>query len=229
MPIPETQKLLKLIGCLAITLDGKIGFSDTEKYNKLGTNRDIQHLKHVRDLADTMLMGGKTFRAYPKPHMGQDETRLKRHVILTREVTLEKFPPSLPLFHSPIALQPNLIVWASTVAPTESVRQAYPKNIHWFDFSSQSVTELLETLQQLGSASILVEGGGEIVRMMLEAEALDELYLTLCPKIIGGKEAPGLCGGASLQSTDPLWQFELRSTRIEGSEVFLHYQKRQPE
>jgi hypothetical protein len=41
--------------------------------------------------------------------------------------------------------------------------------------------------------------------------------------------APGLCGGASLQSTDPLWQFELRSTRIEGSEVFLHYQKRQPE
>jgi 5-amino-6-(5-phosphoribosylamino)uracil reductase len=221
----ELQSPFNVIGCLAITLDGKIGFADTEKYTKLGTNRDIQHLKHIRDLADTMLMGGKTFRAYPKPHMGQDETRLKRHVILTKEVTLEKFTPNLPLFHSPVAEQPNQIVFVSNIKPSNEVCKHFPETVHWLDFSDQSIPNLLKALQQLGSTSILVEGGGEVVRMMLDAEALDELYLTLCPKIIGGTEAPILCGGPSLKSIDPVWEFELLSTRIESSEVFLHYRK----
>lgn len=69
---------------------------------------------------------------------------------------------------------------------------------------------------------LVVMGGGELVASLLRDGLVDELYLTVCPLLIGGKTAPTPVGGLgfTLPRTP---QLTLKSCQVEGSEVFLHY------
>ena len=70
--------------------------------------------------------------------------------------------------------------------------------------------------------NLLVMGGGELVASLLADGLIDDLYLTICPLLIGGKTAPTPVGGLgfTLPNTP---QLQLESARSEGDEVFLHY------
>ena len=70
---------------------------------------------------------------------------------------------------------------------------------------------------------LLIMGGGELVASLLADGFIDELYLTICPLLIGGKTAPTPVGGLgfTLPRTPAL---KLLDSRVEGDEVFLHYE-----
>lgn len=69
---------------------------------------------------------------------------------------------------------------------------------------------------------LLVMGGGELVASLLAENLIDELYLTICPLLIGGQTAPTPVSGRgfTLPNTP---QLKLQSTKTKGNEVFLHY------
>jgi 5-amino-6-(5-phosphoribosylamino)uracil reductase len=82
---------------------------------------------------------------------------------------------------------------------------------------------LLAELAEDGHQTVLVEGGGEVLASFLDEDLLDELYVTICPCLIGGERAPTAVDGEGW----PLAQrrrMELTDLERVGDELFLHYE-----
>lgn len=81
---------------------------------------------------------------------------------------------------------------------------------------------LSKTASRPAIERLLVMGGGELVASLLAEDYVDELYLTLCPLIIGGKTAPTPVGGLGFRLPHAP-QLKLLSSEAVGDEIFLHY------
>ena len=73
-----------------------------------------------------------------------------------------------------------------------------------------------------GVRRLVCEGGAQIFRALLAAGLIDELHVTLCPRVFGGEKAPTLTGlpGAFLPASVPL---TLKKMEVIGGECFLRY------
>lgn len=221
---------MKVFACFAASLDGKISFPDKQKYVRISSDEDIAHLKRIRDKADALMMGGATFRAWPIPHLGsQLETSSERvavHCILTRGSHPHRdIPPDSPIFKSKTPIR--VLIFTETL-PSEDEKASYPETVTWVHTPSttpqEKVTSILSTLESEGIQALLIEGGGEIFGLFLKAHAVQELYLTLCPLLIGGEKAPGLLSGEGFDSTPDQQppKTEIRSIQTIGQEIYLH-------
>ncbi len=70
---------------------------------------------------------------------------------------------------------------------------------------------------------LLCEGGGELNAALFRAGLVDELHLTIAPKIIGGRHAPTIADGIGFTQLTQASRLELRSLKRAGEEVFLVY------
>jgi riboflavin biosynthesis pyrimidine reductase len=82
---------------------------------------------------------------------------------------------------------------------------------------------------------LLVEGGPALNRSMIDGGLADEIFLTLAPKILSGREAAILRGDAVLrgeteeaEAADRSRSLELLSVYSSGSELFLRYRLGSP-
>lgn len=80
----------------------------------------------------------------------------------------------------------------------------------------------LAQLWQAGLKTLAVLGGGTLVGSLLEVRAIDELWLTVCPRLLGGSTAPTPADGTGLPAAASP-QLELLSVETVDREVFLHY------
>jgi riboflavin-specific deaminase-like protein len=70
---------------------------------------------------------------------------------------------------------------------------------------------------------LLCEGGGEINDALFREDLVDEIYLTLCPKIFGGRDAPTMADGLGAGSLTDATRLKLESRRRQDDEMFLRY------
>ena len=84
--------------------------------------------------------------------------------------------------------------------------------------------EALRWLRQArGVKRLLCEGGGELNDALFRAGVVDELHLTLCPKVFGGRQAPTIADGLGMGSLGNAVRLRLKSARRSGAELFLVY------
>jgi len=205
---------MKVIACVAASLDGKLSPEGAERYVRITSDEDIQHLLALRAEADAVLFGGATFRAWPKVHRSSQPDHTPHHIILSRSVNL---PPEAPLFQA----EPAVAVTIATpdVTGTDS-RAPYPAHVSWLTFID--IPDLLQQLENRHDIqSLLVEGGGQVIRAFLEAQVLAEVHLTLCPLLLGG--STDWAGGWNPGGTSGV-RFSILGSRPLGDEVFLHLQ-----
>jgi riboflavin biosynthesis pyrimidine reductase len=67
---------------------------------------------------------------------------------------------------------------------------------------------------------LLCEGGGELNFELLRLGLVDELHLTICPRIIGGRDAPTIADGDGFATLAKAANLELTRRLRLGDELF---------
>jgi riboflavin biosynthesis pyrimidine reductase len=89
------------------------------------------------------------------------------------------------------------------------------------------VPRLLGWAAEHGVRTLLCEGGGVLCAQFFAARAVDELFVTLVPRILGGALAPSLAAGPGF-GADEIPDATLGSIERVGDELLLRYDFRWP-
>jgi 5-amino-6-(5-phosphoribosylamino)uracil reductase len=81
---------------------------------------------------------------------------------------------------------------------------------------------VLENLRQRGIKTLLIEAGGDLLFQFVKAGLIDEMYITLCPKLIGERGAPTLLDGEGFKP-ERAKNAKLEGAKIVDNEIYLHY------
>lgn len=210
---------MKVVSNTAISLDGRINTRE-RRFAFFGSERDHARMSQLRAGADAVLVGGATFRNWPHASLPDDTDRSLLsgrpwNVIVSRSLDL---PLDADAFAEP-AVRTLLLTRAEALAGRRVPGEAEG----WAGAGGDlPVAWILEQLARRGVERLLVEAGGDLLFQFLAADALDEMYLTLCPLVVGG-HAPSLVDGPGFD-LDALRRLRLVSAEPVGDEVFLHYE-----
>ncbi len=214
-----------------MSADGKI--SDVQRSAaRFPSNADQHHLEQRLADADATLFGAGTLRAYGTTALIKDPGLLEKRrqraqsaqplqIVCSVSGDLD---PNAPFFSQPVPRW--LLTTSKGVEPWQMNRRfdrlwiapTKPDDI-CFDWQ-----QILAELTPLGIHHLVVMGGGQLVADLMAADLIDELWLTVCPLIIGGYSAPTPCDGHGF-SLDKAPRFSLISSQVMGDEVFLNYQR----
>jgi len=209
---------MKVVSNTAISLDGRIN-TRQRRFAFFGSARDHARMSSLRAGADAVLVGGATFRNWPHASLpdAEDRGRLRARP-WNIVVTLNLDFPIPPEFVGETAVRPLLLTRAAALRG----RTVGVEAEGWAGEGDLPVAWMLEQIARRGVERLLVEAGGDLLFQFLAAEAIDEMYLTLCPLIVGGP-APSLADGTGFDLAD-VQRMRLVSAEPEGDEVFLHYE-----
>ncbi len=87
---------------------------------------------------------------------------------------------------------------------------------------------ILQAFSEKGIQTLMVEGGGHIMSLFLQAQAIDELYLTVCPLLLGGQSDPGLVTGLGFPVAQAP-RTEVIQADWRGQELYLHLRLHYPQ
>jgi riboflavin-specific deaminase-like protein len=201
------------------SVDGKTSIGG--KAARLGSDTDRQTMRNLRARADAVMVGAGTLRA-EKLSLGLDEP----------------FPEPQPLAliattTADVPLESNLILGEEQevlllVPENLTARRAGERRVLPVPADGSGNIDLGEALRTLkeerGVDLLLVEGGPKLNHALFSQNLVDELFLTLVPRLLGGisGESPAILDGPVLVTAD----VHVLSAYLAGDEIFLRYDLR---
>ena len=197
------------------TIDGKILTGERDEHvMDLGSKNDHTVMRHLESMADGVIIGAGSLRATKGLWYSKDLIRVV--VSASGNVPWEsRFFTDAPekAFVATVPLLPSLGGAGDGVCP--GVR-LLPLNLR----------EALRALRkEHGVRYLLCEGGSELNASLLRIDLVDELFLTLAPKVKLGRDVPTYAGGEPLPREEVLQYALVEVHRVED-EVFLRYRRR---
>lgn len=215
---------------MAMTADGKIA-SANRAVSSIGSVRDHEHLLELRATADAVMAGARTVDLNPI-NLGPGPAKFRR-----RRITRGLSEYNLRIIVSGSgSINPKAKVFKHRFSPiivltTRRMSAASRRRLQTLadeikicgrreiDFSSA-----LRWLRRRWDVKrLLCEGGGELNDALFGAGLVDELHLTVCPKVFGGGNAPTIADGTGFTRLPDTAQLTLKSARRVGNELFLVY------
>src|SRR3954470_15921812 len=207
---------------VAESADGKIAPVDGGKVN-FGSVEDRVQMESLRAEADGVLIGGGTLRTEDPPLLIRDPSvrerrRSARGTPHPRNITVcSSLPPHLASMSFFLNPETEKLVFTTERTPRALIEAAAglaKVEIVPLDPSGRvDLVEVVRRLVPLGVRHLLLEGGGELNFSMLRAGLVDEVYLTVCPFLFGGRTAPTPLGGEGFPR-DGVRKLALRSHRV---------------
>lgn len=216
----------------ALSADGKLAVS-RDHFEPFGSRLDGALLYELRSHADAILCGARTLDSNPAilgnggPRLtaARRERGLAPHPVRVVVSGRASIDPRAEIFKHRFS---PIILLTSTSAPERNLRRLRTLVDEVAVFGDRKVDfhPALRWLRNRRSArSLLCEGGGELNAALLGAGLVDELFLTICPLIIGGRTAPTLADGAGVPLLDLAARFQVTHHRQIGDELFLRLRR----
>lgn len=218
---------------LAISADGKI--ADAQRSPpRFGSPADKAHLESQVAQADGVLFGAATLRA------GGTAMKVVNPDLIQRRLDQGKPPQPVQIVCSGSAkIDPQLRFFRQVVprwlltTPAGAVgwqeRPEFEQVLVISEENSANPAEnqddwipVFEQLAELGLQRLAILGGGELIASLLAVDLVDELWLTICPLLLGGANAPTPVDGVGF-AAEFAPRLELLSAQPIEQEVFLHY------
>ena len=212
---------------LAMSADGKIA-DFRRSPARFGSVADKIHLVKQIAASDAVLFGAGTLRAYGTTITITETILLQQrkiankhpqpvHIVISDSGNLN---PDIKFFQQPVR---RWLLTTSLGADFWQERSEF-EQVLVFETSSKEI-DILAALKYLTSLQITrlaILGGGQLVASFLESNLIDEIWLTICPLILGGSISPSPAEGTGFLS-DLAPKLQLLEVSTVEQEVFLHY------
>ncbi len=196
---------------MVATIDGKtVSGGRGEPVQDLGSDLDHATMRQIERASDAVLIGAGSLRATKGIHYPKGLRRI-----------VASASGDVPTDRRFFTDEPDL----AFVATTE--RATVPAGLNVIECGSETIdwTRLFSVLRsEHGVQRLLVEGGSEINASLLSADLVDELFLTVAPKVKLGRDVPTYAEGEALPR-DKMLKFKLVSCTPVGDEVFVRYRR----
>lgn len=215
---------------VATTADGKLAPAH-RRFEAFSSAEDQRHLYELRTQADAVMAGARTIdsapvtmgpggKAYRERRLRSGLAEYNLRIVVSGSGSVN---PRAEIFGHKIS---PIIILTTERAPASCLRklQRVGAIIHVCGKERINFTAALPWLRREWNVRrLLCEGGGEVNAALLRASLVDEIHLTLCPKIFGGRTAPTLADGIDLKHLGAATRVRLKSARRIGDELFLTY------
>jgi riboflavin-specific deaminase-like protein len=207
-----------------VTIDGRVTIAG--RSGAIGSDRDTAMLVALRTRVDAVMIGAGTMRAECYGRVIRDPAKRERRerdglphdplmVIVSGRLDL---PWEAPLFTDGGGRV--LIFTASDADPPET---ATPLRVVRHSEQVDLAAALAYLRRERGIRALLCEGGPRLHAQLIEAQLIDELFVTHAPKVAGG-EGPTLVAG--LPEADRALELSWLLHEPDTGELFARYRVR---
>jgi len=233
--LKKTTPLPFVLVNMAMTADGKIATANRAAHS-FSSKRDLDHLYELRATADAVMSGARTIEI-SRSILGTGgerfrERRLKRglaeynlRVVVSGSGSIN---PRATIFHKHFSPVIILTTGRASEAKLRALR-AIADDVKVCGRREIDFSAALRWLRaKWGVRRLLCEGGGELNDAMLRADLVDELHLTICPKIFGGKGAPTIADGVGFCTLAEATFFQISRFRLVGDDAYAVFRRKVP-
>jgi riboflavin-specific deaminase-like protein len=226
----EKTKLPWVFINMAMTADGKIATANRVVHS-FGSARDQEHLYELRATADAVMCGARTVEIsqsilgnggekFRRRRLKNGRTAFPLRVIVSGSGSID---PAAKIFEK--RFSPVIVLTTSRITKANlknlSARADEVKILGEREINFRAALRWLRTKWNV--RRLLCEGGGELNDALFRADLVDEIHLTLCPKIFGGRDAPSIADGTGNSALKNATRFEITSKKLVKDELFTVY------
>jgi 5-amino-6-(5-phosphoribosylamino)uracil reductase len=232
MTTPHRPDRPRVLVNFATSVDGKINPAPGLRHGKFMMSRhreDFRRMLALRAQADAILIGATNLRAdNPDLAIPADERAARRARGAPEPARLvvttagDGITPDQRMF-DPALGGPSIVLHAPAMPAETRARLGAVAELVQFTGERVAMRDVLTWLAGRGFRTLLCEGGGALVAQLFAARAVDALYLTLVPRLLGGARAPTVADGPGF-TPDEIHDPTLASMERLGDELYLRYE-----
>lgn len=209
------------------TLDGKVAVRN-KGYWPIGSKKDFEVLLELRAHADVLVHGKNTALSFrhmerlAEPRFKTLRRKIGKESSLLYMVVSDHPDDQLARHLKSISGAKAVLVTSEAAHLSKKLRETV--DVMRFGERHVDIDLFAEYLWAAGKKHVLVEGGPSLVGSFFARDLIDEVFLTIAPKVFGSKpgDTATMMEG-SLLSPAQSRRFELLSAKKLGDEMFLRY------
>jgi riboflavin-specific deaminase-like protein len=227
LPAPAADRSTATVALgMVVSVDGAVAVAG--RSGGLGGEADGHAFRRLRDACDAILVGAGTVRAEdygpPRATPGRASSRRERGLAPAPQLLVVSgrldLDPSSRLFAATRedGVPPPLVITSRATAQARGAALAGHAEIASFGDDEVDLAGALRWCRERGWDRVLCEGGPALNGTLLEADLVDEVFLTLAPQLVGG-DAGRIVRGPNLGPQ----RLELTELHEHAGELLLRY------